>query len=303
MSASANSKAPEPAAALPTGAPVSDRQARRALVAELEAAVGSEREARWILEETLCEPERARRLAKRRADGEPLQHVLGHWGFRRLDVLTDRRALVPRPETEVVVEAALGELDRLDAEQGAPPAVRTAVDLGTGSGIIACSLVAEASVPLVVYATDASTAALALARDNAERALGPDALGGEGSARRLVLRPGSWFEALPASLRGRIDLVVSNPPYLAEEEWPELDPVVRDYDPYGALVSGPTGLEAISHLIEGALAWLATPGSLVLEIAPHQSDRAISVATQAGYRTAEVRPDLAGRQRVLVARR
>ncbi|HET9092327.1 MAG TPA: methyltransferase, partial [Acidimicrobiales bacterium] len=194
------------------------RRLARLLTDELGDRVGSPREARWIVEDALSSSEDdaaaeafAREAAVRRQRGEPLQHVLGHWSFRQLDVRVDTRALVPRPETEVVVEAALGELARL---AGRRP-LSAVADLGTGSGVIALSLAAEVPDPGVplVYATDASAAALSLAAENARRVLAAS------QRDRLELRLGSWYAALPAAARGGLDLVVSNPPYLSSGEW------------------------------------------------------------------------------------
>ncbi len=228
-------------------------------------------------------------LVERRRAGEPLQWVLGAWGFRGLDVAVDGRALVPRPETESVVETALAELN------GAGPPFRVA-DLGTGSGVIALSIASERR-GVQVFATDASPKALSLAAENLER-LDEDARG------RVHLLRGDWWAALPERLAGSFAVVVSNPPYLSTDEWPGLDPVVREYDPYDALVAGPTGLEAISVLVAGAPAWLHAAGVLVVEIAPHQASEVLALARgAASYASVEVLDDLAGRARVLVARR
>ena len=222
------------------------------------------------------------RMVARRCAGEPLQYVLGRWAFRTLDLMVDTRVLIPRPETEVVVGEALRALDET--------AGRISVDLGTGSGAIALSLVAERP-EVEVWATDSSSGALDVARAN---------LAGLGRpAVRVRLCEGSWYDALPADLEGRVDLVVSNPPYVAAGEL--LPPSVADWEPVGALVAGPTGLEAIEVVVAGARRWLARPGALVVEIAPHQSTAAVAMAGVA-FDTAEVRPDLAGRPRALVAR-
>ncbi len=263
---------------------------RLRLAREVGAAVGSGQEGRWIVEEAEGDEGRARELAARRARGEPLQHVLGHWSFRTLDVLTDRRALVPRPETEVVAEIALAELRRRH-----PAGPLLAADLGTGSGVIACSLARELGPGTRVFATDRSAAALSLARQNVTRTL-------RQSTAQVTLCEGSWFEALPGELAGRFDLLVSNPPYLASQEWHRLPPVVREHDPYEALVAGESGLEAIGEIVAGAPPWLSPDGSLVVEIAPHQADAARALCEAAGFGHHEVRPDLAGRERVLVAR-
>ncbi len=253
----------------------------------ISSAVGSVQEARWIIEESRGDAAVAERLAARRASGEPLQHVLGHWGFRTLDVLTDARGLIPRPETEIVVEVALGEVPATG------PVL--AADLGTGSGVIACSLAVEMGARARVLAVDASADAVALATQNLERTLG--------ETDQVSVVCGSWYKALPTELEGQFHLIVSNPPYLAEAEWEELDPVVRDFDPYAALVAGPTGLEDLEVVIGLAPRWLKEGGSLVVEIAPHQADEARALAAAAGFACVSVRPDLQGRERVLVARR
>jgi len=226
-------------------------------------------------------------MVERRRAGEPLQYVLGVWGFRRLDLVVDRRVLIPRPETEVVVEVALQELRRLGLARRP-----TVLDLGTGSGAIALSLATEVE-DAEVWATDASPDALAVARAN---------LAGTGSrvAPRVRLAEGRWFDALPRRLAGRIDVVVSNPPYVAEGE--VLPAEVAEWEPAHALVSGPTGLEAIAEIVAAAPPWLGRPGSLVVEVAPHQAEAAAGMAREAGFASAEVLPDLAGRLRVLVGR-
>jgi release factor glutamine methyltransferase len=235
-------------------------------------------------------PQRARPffedLVSRRAAGEPLQYVLGHWAFRRLDLMVDRRVLIPRPETEQVVEVALRELLRL----GSRPSV---VDLGTGSGAIALALATEVA-DAHVWATERSPAALAVARAN---------LAGIGSlaASRVRLAEGSWFDPLPSDLRGEFQLIVSNPPYVADGE--QLPDDVAAWEPAGALYAGPTGIEAIREIIARAPGWLAHPGALVLELAPHQAGEALALALGANvFDEVEVRPDLAGRDRALVAR-
>ncbi len=275
MSGSASSRAPE----------------RRLLAREVEKLVGSAREARWIVEEVGGDEVRATALALRRMAGEPLQHVLGHWGFRRLDVVTDGRALVPRPETETVVDLALAHLRRLRVA-----GALWIADLGTGSGAIACALADELDPRLDVHilAAEASADALALARENVERTK---------TGGRVELVKGDWFEALPPEAGGRLDLIVSNPPYLAEAELAMLDAVVRDHDPHRALIAGPSGLECLEHLITGAPEWLARGGALVLEIAPHQREAVMDLAARTGFRMARVHDDLAGRPRVLVAER
>jgi release factor glutamine methyltransferase len=225
---------------------------------------------------------------ERRLAGEPLQYVLGRWAFRGLDLLVDRRVLIPRPETEIVAEIALGEARR----RGEP---LTVADLGTGSGALALALAAE--LPAAeVWATDVSPAALAVARANLA-AVGPSA------ASRVHFAEGMWYEALPARLRGRLSVIVSNPPYVTDAEFAGLPAEVRDHEPTGALVAGPTGRESLEHLIAGGLDWLEPGGALVLELAPAQAGPLRALAGDAGYDGVAVRRDLAGRDRVLVARR
>lgn len=235
----------------------------------------------------------------RRAAGEPLQYVLGRWQFLELDLLVDRRVLVPRPETEVVAQVALEEAVRLGARRGtADPWLHdtayAVADLGTGSGALALTL--AAGLPdAEVWATDVSADALAVARAN---------LAGIGTAAtRVRLVEGTWFAALPPELAGRLRVVVSNPPYVAEAEATDLPGEVADWEPRLALVSGPTGLEAITEILEHAPQWLEPNGSAVLEMAPHQAGAATAAARAAGFAEVEVRTDLAGRERVLVARR
>jgi release factor glutamine methyltransferase len=232
----------------------------------------------------------ARRIIERRAAGEPLQYALGTWGFRTLDLLVDRRVLIPRPETEVVVEVALDELQAIVKER--TDRVPVAVDLGTGSGAIALSLAVEAK-RIEVWATDASADALAVARANLA------GIGGR-AAPRVSLAQGHWFDALPPHLRGSIDLIVSNPPYIGDDE--SLPGEVSDWEPASALRAGPTGLEDIEVIVSGAPGWLASAGALVVELAPHQAEAARAMALGAGFGEARVERDLAGRERVLVAR-
>lgn len=231
------------------------------------------------------------RMVERRAAGEPLQYVLGSWGFRSLDLFLDRRVLIPRPETEVVAGVALDELDRAVAGRDPRAEPPLAVDLGTGSGAIALSIVVERA-HAEVWATDASGDALDIARAN---------LAGIGRhARRVQLAEGDWFDALPSSLEGRLDLVVSNPPYVAAHE--ELPAIVRDWEPAAALVPGPTGLEAYERIVPAARRWLAERGAVVLEIGATQGDAVCELGRSVGFTVAEVRPDLTGRDRVVVLR-
>jgi release factor glutamine methyltransferase len=223
------------------------------------------------------------RMAARRRQGEPLQYVLGHWSFRTLDLLVDDRVLIPRPETEVVVGFALDEIDRHGH--------RRVVDLGTGSGAIALSVATERP-STTVWATDRSADALDVARAN---------LAGAGRvSARVTLAEGSWFTALPVDLAGTLDLIVTNPPYVAADD--DLPSVVADWEPTGALIAGPDGLEDVTEVLQEAPRWLASGGSIVVELAPHQANRAADVAREAGFGTTRVAQDLAGRDRAVVAR-
>ena len=226
-------------------------------------------------------------MTRRRLAGEPLQYVLGEWSFRYLDLFIDRRVLIPRPETEIVAGLALEEVGRLAADG---ERVNVA-DLGTGSGAIGISIAAE-HTSADVWLTDLSADALAVARANIA------SIGRAGS--RVAVAEGSWFDALPDDLCGRLGVIVANPPYIADDE--DLPAEVRAWEPPGALRAGPLGTEHLDHLIAGAPAWLAPRGALVLEMAPSQTAAA---AAAAGDRFAEVavHRDLAGLDRAVVARR
>lgn len=296
--------------------PDGDVVAWRALLAEtvarLEAgglAISSPAaEARWIVEEAsglegaelalgLDDPATVRGVARldamvaRRLAGEPIQYVLGRWSFRTLDLLCDRRVLIPRPETEQVVEQALAELDALRADR--PRGHRAiVVDLGTGTGAMGLSVAVERP-GTEVWLVDRSPDALAVARAN---------LAGLGMAGgRVRVAEGSWFDALPDDLRGRVDLVVTNPPYVADDE--PLDPSVVAWEPADALVSGPSGLECYEAILAEAPTWLTGNGRLVAEIGATQAVAVAELARAAGFAEVAVHPDHAGLPRTVVARR
>ncbi len=219
------------------------------------------------------------RLLCRRCTGVPLQHLTGEQGFRRLVLRVRPGVFVPRPETEIVVDAALGAVRHV-----ATPVV---VDVGTGAGPIALGLKDERP-DATVWATDASLDAVALARENAA-SLGLS----------IDVAQGDLLSPLPPQLRGEVDLVVSNPPYVTEREVPSLAIEVLA-DPRDALV-GPTDLRA--RLLSEAFAWLRPGGGAVVEIGDTQGSQACEAANEAGFVDVSVRPDLAGRDRVLVGRR
>ena len=243
---------------------------------------------------------RLHEMCERRLAGEPLQYVLGGWSFRGIDLMVDRRVLIPRPETEWVAEVALEEAERLGLPRrrgagrsmttGAPR--RLVADLGTGSGALALAL--ERELPdTEVWATDVSEDALHVARANAAGC----------GATRVRFAAGSWFDALPVIVKGRLTIVVANPPYVAEHEVASLPPEVARHEPLRALVAGPDGTEALAEIVAAAPGWLAATGVLVCEIAPHQADAVVRLAKESGFAESFVRDDLAGRPRVLVARR
>jgi len=217
-----------------------------------------------------------RELVARRARREPVAYILGEWGFRRLTLTVDRRALIPRPETEIVVERCLERLRGSDA-----PAV---LDVGTGSGAIALAL-ADEHQGARVTGIDLSAAALELARANVERT------GIEIELRRHDLRDG-----FPG---GPYDLVVSNPPYVAPGDLETLMPDVRDYEPHLALV-GDGASEAVAR---AAVDVLRPEGWLVLEVGDGQAARTLALLGELDYADGTITRDLAGRERVVEGRR
>jgi release factor glutamine methyltransferase len=214
-------------------------------------------------------------LVQRRTLREPLAYVLGEWGFRRLTVHCDARALVPRPETEQVVERCLALLKDVTTPR--------VLDVGTGSGAIALALADELTDARVV-ATDASAGALSLAREN---------------ANRLYLAVRFVHADLTLGLPpGPFDLVVSNPPYVPAGELAALEPEVREWEPREALVD--TG--QTQAFVAAALAVLAPNGVLVLEVHEDDPRRVAASLEEAGYRDVRITRDLAGRDRVVEAR-
>ena len=228
-------------------------------------------------------------MVARRLSGEPLQYVLGRWAFRSLDLMVDGRVLIPRPETEVVAGLALVEVDRISAVRGGGQVM--VADLGTGSGAIGLSIAAERPVARV-WCTDASADALDVARANCAGLGRP--------ARRVTMAEGPWFDALPPAMVRAFDVVVSNPPYVARDD--DLPAEVAGWEPSVALLADGSGLADLEVLVDGAGAWLAPGGALVLEMAPDQTAAMADRARTVGYVDVGVHRDLAGRDRALVAR-
>lgn len=213
----------------------------------------------------------------RRACGEPLEYVTGWTGFRHLVVGCDRRALIPRPETEGLVDLALAKVSS-----------GVVADIGTGTGVIALSLAREGEFSEVI-GTDISSAALELAGSNGAR-LGLEV---------------TWLEGdLIEPLGGRtLDLVVANPPYIARAEMAELDGSVRDWEPELALLSGEDGLDMMRRLLTDVPRVLVPGGWLALEIDARRAESTAAIARQNGWRDVTIHDDLFGRARYLMARR
>ena len=214
---------------------------------------------------TDAERSAARDLVRRRAAREPVAYILGEWGFRRLTLRVDRRALVPRPETEVLVERCLALLAGMDAPR--------VLDVGVGSGAIALAL-ADEHPGARVTGVDTSRAALTLARENAER-----------TGLALELREGGLGEA-----EGDWDLVVSNPPYVAAADFESLQPEIRLWEPREALVGDGLHEELARGLQRGRLA---------LEVGDGQAPHVVATLGSLGYDEIRTTPDLTGRERVV----
>jgi release factor glutamine methyltransferase len=221
---------------------------------------------------TVAELDAARALLARRAAREPLQYVLGEWGFRRLTLGVDSRALIPRPETETLVERALALL----AGHTEP----RVLDVGTGTGAVALAVVDEHPGARVT-SIDVSEDALALAAENVARTGLP-----------VVLLRHDLFSGLPP---GPWDLVVSNPPYVGRDELDGLAPEVRDWEPLQALVAE----GAVEAVVRGAVPVLAPGGGLAVEVGDGQAAAVAAVLVEAGYGSVTITSDLAGRDRVV----
>jgi release factor glutamine methyltransferase len=214
-------------------------------------------------------------LVERRRAGEPLQYIEGTAQFGPIEVTVDPRVLVPRPETEQLFEIACDAVDD----------PKVIVDLCTGSGNLALAL--KHTFPAaMIYATDLSSDAVELARENARDA-GLDV---------TILR-GDLFEPLPDNLRGKVDLIVSNPPYLAAVELADLPIDVRDHEPTMALVAGPVGDEVLAQIAEAASDWLRPGGAIICEISEFHGP---AIVDHFAHLSGEIRRDLSGKERFVI---
>jgi release factor glutamine methyltransferase len=210
-------------------------------------------------------------MVRRRVRREPVAYILGRRGFRRIELGVDRRVLIPRPETEMLVELAV-EL-----------APRSVIDVGTGSGAVALAI-ADEQPQVAVVATDTSLDALVVAQANAARM-------GVGDRVRFELT------SLPTDLA--VDLLVANLPYVPAGDLAGLEPEITEYEPVGALSPGPTGLEAIDALLSELVTAAVRPKAIGLEVGIGQAATVADLVRRAGYERIEIRPDLAGIDRVV----
>jgi release factor glutamine methyltransferase len=225
---------------------------------------------------------------RRRIRREPLQHIIGSQEFWGLEFKVTPDVLIPRPETEFIIEAALAIVHKRNQQ------VRI-IDLCTGSGCIAVSLAKELTSANVI-ATDASEKALAVARENARN---------HGVADRIRYLEGDLFDPLEElDIRGQIDFIVSNPPYVRAGDMATLQPEVKDYEPLMALIAGPEGTEIAQRIIKHATEYLKKNGALIMEMGLGQAEALTNMVEATGtYAKPEILKDLAGIERVLVARK
>ncbi len=220
--------------------------------------------------------------------GEPVQYVLGRWAFRHLDLMVDKRVLIPRPETEQLVDIVLQYLRSLPDDQRAIVA-----DLGTGCGAIGLSLLHELKLgTITAYLTDVSVDALNVTRANVSGV-------GRPGMNAMVMH-GHWYEALPNELRNTLDVVVSNPPYIANGDL-EIAENVLQWEPNDALFAGADGLDALQAIVSGACDWLKPGGLLALEIGYKQGAAVLRLLGDSALKDAQVIQDLSGRDRFACA--
>jgi release factor glutamine methyltransferase len=266
--------------------------------------LGNAQEARWLCEHasgmdsaefsaeqdqlvTVACAKSLNSMVRDRLSGVPLQYVMKRWAFRHLDIMVDKRVLIPRPETEQVVQVALDIARKTSSDQ----ALRV-VDLGTGSGVIGLSMAFELGAEAAhVWLTDASVDALDVARANM--------VGIGRAAANVRVVHGSWWDALPQDIAGQIDIAICNPPYIAQDD-NEVAPDVHLYEPHSALYASDNGLSDLRTVIEGASIWLKKSGWLVLEIGYQQGAEVLAMMSASGFVGAEIKQDLSGRDRIAV---
>lgn len=255
---------------------------RQAIVARLTAAgvPTPEVDARWLVRAFAGDADALEAAVARRERREPLQLILGTVGFRHLELAVEAGVFIPRPETEVLAGEAIART----------PEGGVVVDACTGTGAVACAIAQESGARLVV-ATDSNPRAVALARRNAA------------AFPQVVVVEGDLLAPVDRELLGAVDVLVANPPYLAEGELADVEPEVRDWDPATALVSGPTGSEVVAELLALATVWLRPGGWVLLEVDPARAGWTADRARREGLEEVAVVADLAGRDRVVVARR
>jgi len=227
-----------------------------------------------------------RELVRRRAAREPIQHLIGKTEFWSVDIRCDARALVPRPETELLVEAALDLLCETETPKIA--------DIGTGTGCIAIAIALELPKATIV-ASDCSAEALELAGENIRAH--------ELSSRISLLAGDLVAPFLENGMKGAFDLVVSNPPYVTSAEMSALQPEVRDHDPAMALCGGEHGLDLIRRLLHETPPVLRADGSIILEIGDGQSEAARRLMDGTAWMVTKVLPDHAGVERIIVGKK
>lgn len=264
----------------------------------------AEQEALWIVQHVLRLPahhvviDRDRLLAsteladvkgliQRRVGREPLQYILGTQEFCGLEFHVNPAVLIPRPETELLVEYVA---QRISSEQPA-----TIVDVCTGSGCIAVAIARQRPRARLI-ATDLSSRSLDVARQNAAR---------HSVGERMIWLEGNLLGALAGQrLEGQVDVIVSNPPYIAEADWATLQPEVRLFEPRGALIAGPQGTELHERLLQEASRYLSPGGALILEIGAGQARAIRQIVEQiSGYRFHRLVYDEAGLERVVIVER
>ena len=276
----------------------------REMLAATVEQLGNAQEARWLCEHasgmdsaefsaeqdqlvTVACAKSLNSMVRDRLSGVPLQYVMKRWAFRHLDIMVDKRVLIPRPETEQVVQVALDIARKTSSDQ----ALRV-VDLGTGSGVIGLSMAFELGVEAAhVWLTDASVDALDVARANM--------VGIGRAAANVRVVHGSWWNALPQEIAGQIDMAICNPPYIAQDDG-EVAPDVHLYEPHSALYASDNGLSDLRTVIEGASTWLKKSGWLVLEIGYQQGAEVLAMMSASGFVGAEIKQDLSGRDRIAV---